>query len=170
MYWSGLLSCVILAPMGDTTYFGSPDEFDDARRVLFLHNLVRWGGDVKKSLDDVSVDPVVALRAYKADPVFKAAWDEAIEASNILIEHTAIRRAGYTTRTVMDPNGNPVEVEDKPSDKLVQVMLKARKPEVYSERIQVTGKDGGPLQVRDQLIEQILELARAGVKDAETKG
>lgn len=141
--------------------------------MLFLHRLMNNGGDVKDALDDVSVTPVVALRAYKSDPKFKAAWDEAMEAATTLIEHTAIRRAGYTKRKVLDMNGNEVEVEDKPSDKMVQTMLKARKPDVYSDKIRVTGGDGGPLQVRDQLIEQILALAgkATGVKDEpESKG
>lgn len=141
------------------SYFGTPADFSDAQRVLFLHSLSTNGGDVKAALDDVSVSLVIAHRAYNADPLFKAAWDEVMEASTWMLEHTALRRASYTTRKAMDQQGNLVDVEDKPSDRMVQTLLKARRPEVYSERMQVTGKDGGPLQVRDQLIESILALA-----------
>lgn len=148
-------------------YFSDHSEFTGAQRILFLHRLVTNGGDIKEALDDVSVNPVVALRAYRADQQFKEAWDEAMEAATLLVEHTALRRASYTKRKVMNQAGEEVEVEDKPSDRMVQTILKARKPEVYSDKLQVTGKDGGPVQVRDALIEQILTMlaAKEGNKD-----
>lgn len=146
------------------SYFGSPDDFTEAQRVLFLYRLSTNGGDVKEALDDVSVSPVVAMRAYKASPEFKAAWDEAIEASNLVLESTALRRASYTKRTVQSPTGEVIEVEDKPSDKMVTTLLKARKPEVYSDKLRLADADGGSLVGRrDALIEEILGLAKAGV-------
>jgi hypothetical protein len=160
------------------SYFGSPDDFSEAQRVLFLYRLAHNGGDVKEALDDVQVSPVVAMRAYKASPEFKAAWDEAIEASNLVLESTALRRASYTKRMVTDQSGNQVEVEDKPSDKMVTTLLKARKPEVYSDKIRLADADGGSLVGRrDALIEEILAMAKAGVavltgskKDGGTNG
>jgi len=168
--FAGRPGCVMLPgmPGPDATvidYFADAAEFTEAQRILFLHRLVNNGGDIKDALDDVSVSPVVALRAYNASPQFKAAWDEAMNAATVLIEHTALRRASYTKRKVLDQSGVEVEIEDKPADRMVQMMLKARKPDVYSDKLQVTGKDGGPLQVRDALIEQILALV-AGTKDA----
>lgn len=132
--------------------------------MLFLYQLANNGGDVKEALDDVQVSPVVALRAYKASPEFKQAWDEALEASNLVLESTGLRRASYTTRKVMDQNGNQVDVEDKPSDKMVLALLKARKPEVYSDKLRLADADGGSLVGRrDALIEEILAMAKAGV-------
>jgi len=146
-------------------YFGGPEEFSGAQRVLFLYRLSINGGDVKDALDDVGVSPVVAMRAYKAAPEFKAAWDEAVEASNLVLESTALRRASYTRRKTVDQNGNEIEVEDRPSDRMVLGLLKARKPDVYSDRLRLADADGNSLNGRrDALIEEILGIAKAGVE------
>lgn len=148
---------------------GDPRWFSEGDRALFLHELQHNGGDVKEALDAVRVSPLVALRAYKSDPAFKAQWDEAIEAANFVLEHHAVKRATKgNVRTTIDNQGNQIEVEDRPSDKMLTTLLKARNPSVYSEKMQITGADGGPVQVRDALIGSILELmAKKGDKDAD---
>lgn len=157
---SGVLS---FAPMEPT-----PDDFGPAQRVLFIDRLSRTG-DVKEALDNVSVSPLAALRAYKDDPAFKAQWDEAMEAATLLLEAHAIKRGtkGHERKT-LDNAGNLVTVESPPSDKLLIAALKARKPDMYSDKVRVTGADGGPLEVRDRLIESILLMSQ-GVPNAEAK-
>lgn len=153
--------------------YGDPRWFTDGDRALFLHELQHNGGDVKAALDAVNISPLVALRAYKSDPKFKAEWDESVEAASMLLEHHAIKRSTQgNQRTALNDKGEEVEITDKPSDKLLVTLLKARKPDVYSEKVRLADANGQPLQTRDGLIEAILLLAQGKGKsdDKETTG
>ena len=44
--------------------------------------------------------------------------------------------------------GEPIGTELVYSDSLMAVLLKGAKPDIYKERYEHTGKDGGPLQVQ----------------------
>ena len=68
----------------------------------------------------------------KTDPDYKAAFDEARLMAADVLESEAVRRA--------------MAVEDA-SDGLLTFLLRGNKPDVYKERYEHTGKDGGPIQV-----------------------
>jgi len=65
-----------------------------------------------------------------ADPEFAAAWDDAEQEGVDALELAARERA----------------IEG--SDKLMEILLKAHRPEKYVDRLkaELTGKDGGPIQ------------------------
>lgn len=69
-------------------------------------------------------------RWRKDDPVFAEAFAEAEELATQSLEEEALRRARSS------------------SDTLLIFMLKAKRPEVYKDRVynEHTGKDGGPIQ------------------------
>lgn len=69
----------------------------------------------------------------KTDPDYTEAFAEARAMAADLLEAEAVRRG----------LGTP----DQHSDTLLIFLLKGAKPDVYKERYEHTGKDGGPIQV-----------------------
>lgn len=65
----------------------------------------------------------------KEDPAFAAQWEEAQESAIDALERAAFERA----KNISDP--------------LIQFLLKAHRPRVYKDRVEVTGADGQPLIV-----------------------
>jgi hypothetical protein len=95
-----------------------------------------------------------------SDPAFAAEWDQAVDEGIDVLEQEAKRRAveGVSKpivqggRIVTDADGNALVVREY-SDKLLEMLLKAKKPDVYRDnaRIEHTGKDGGPIETRNDL-------------------
>lgn len=84
----------------------------------------------------------------KTDPDYKDAFAEAREQAGDALEAEAVRRAKDGCERLVYHNGQPVGVELVYSDSLLTTLLKGIKPDVYKERFEHTGKDGGPLQVQ----------------------
>lgn len=123
--------------------------------------------------------------ALTAAKQFAAAWDDAIEEALDTLEAEARRRAlnglprkKFTGKgeAVIDPATGKQYVEHEYSDALMQFLLRVRR---YGEKkhVEVTGKDGAPIQVED--IEQVRArrwaqvspaLARVLVPSDETTG
>lgn len=80
-----------------------------------------------------------------ADPEFEAAWHKAYDEFTHTLEAKAERMAAEAT---------PM------SATMLIFMLKARKPNVYREsiRAELTGKDGGPIEVRHNILREVMEL------------
>jgi len=118
------------------------------------------------------------MHQFKADEKnanFSAEWDNAIEEGVDRLEAEAHRRAFVGVNepviyqgkmsTVTDNAGTerPLTVK-KYSDQLTVVLLKAHRKEKYSERQELTGKDGGPIEHKHSLGDILNEL------DGTTKG
>lgn len=116
----------------------------------------------KKVLDALAKVGVITYAARKAgvarqtvydwcaaDPDFKVAFDEALVASTELLETEAYRRAHDGVLKPVFQGGERVGSIREFSDTLLIFLLKARRPDVYRERVdlrqQLTGPDGGPL-------------------------
>jgi hypothetical protein len=89
-------------------------------------------------------------RFYKLrheDEAFAAAWLEAYEQGTQTIEQEAYRRAvdGYD-ETTTDGDGNVLRVVRRYDSALLQILLKARRPDVYRDRLEVEG--GQPVEIR----------------------
>jgi len=69
-------------------------------------------------------------RWLKADPAYAAAYKLARAIAGDMLEAEAYRRAFAG------------------SDTLIIFLLKAHKPELYRERLEQTGKDGGPITIQ----------------------
>lgn len=89
------------------------------RKVVLLNTLVDTGGNVTKAARLLGMSRVNVWRWCQSDPVFKQLFDEAIEAGTDNLEERAYRRAMTE------------------SDRMIELLLKARRPEKYREAYKV---------------------------------
>ena len=94
----------------------------------------------------VEVDRTDHYRWIKRHADYRAAFEEAREQVNGLLEDEAFRRAHHGTMRPVTVAGQLVMVHEF-SDQLLMFLLKCRNPSVFGDfqRLQVTGKDGEPL-------------------------
>jgi hypothetical protein len=85
------------------------------------------------------------------DSEFAKAWDELVDRSTDLLEREAYRRAAVGVEEPVFYQGKKVGVVKRFSDTLLIVLLKARKPDMYRERVEHTGAGGGPVEHRMRL-------------------
>ena len=128
---------------------------------------------VQHACTAVGIDRSTAYRARHADEALAKAWDEAMEAGVDRAEQEAFRRGvvGFEEPVIdkgrlcyaheryldddgqeqwrmrLDANGQPIPLTvRKHSDPLLALVLKGRRKQVYAERTEITGADGGPLK------------------------
>jgi hypothetical protein len=114
----------------------------DVRKQAFLANL-RLLGNVSAAA--ALVEGLNRTTVYKhwlaEDPEFKEAFGEAIEESVDRLEQEARRRAHDGVREPVYQGGELVGHKQVYSDTLMVVLLKAHRPEKFSERHRVEGGD-----------------------------
>ena len=139
----------------------------------------------------VGIERSTAYRARAADEDFATAWDEAMEDGIDKAEQEAFKRAvvGFEEpvvdkgrlayryercvdeegaehyRPLLDDHGQPIPLTvRKHSDALMSLILKGRRKKVYSDRTEITGADGEPMQIdettRSARVAQLLALAK----------
>lgn len=103
------------------------------------------------------------------DPTYPERFAEAKRQASSALEDEAIRRAMHGTRRYkFRPNGEPVlhpetgqpYYENEYSDQLLIMLLRAADPARFSNKVQLAGHDGGPLQHHVQMIRQAIEEVR----------
>lgn len=140
----------------------TPFEFRRPWMKGFVAVLARTG-DVSSAARAAQINRFYVYEVKRTDAVFRQAWVEAEAVATDLMEQMAIRRATVgeeqvVTRTTrkFDVNNRLVEettVEERTqrrSDALLMFMLRARRPDIYRERVdhRVTGSDGeGPVEI-----------------------
>jgi hypothetical protein len=119
------------------------------------------------------------------DPEFAAAWSGALEEACDALEAEARRRAmegmpqKKFTRSgepILDPETGEQYVERVYSDQLLVFLLKGHRPERYRERIEHTGRNGGPIrtqqvpldltQLSDEELDDLERLVHKAASDA----
>lgn len=101
------------------------------------------------------------------DPEWKAAVTEAREIGADVYEDEAHRRAVTGVLRPIYQGGKLVGHERIYSDRMLELKLKAKKPGEYREKVEVMGKDGGPIQQEHTLSDEDLEhIARGSSKRA----
>jgi hypothetical protein len=127
---------------------------------------------VQHACDAVGIERSTAYRARHASEAFGKAWEEAMDAGVDRAEQEAYRRGvlGFhepvihqgqlqftyeryldeegkeAFRKVLDDNGQPVPLTvRKHSDPMLALILKGRRKQVYAERTELTGANGGPV-------------------------
>lgn len=147
---------------------------------------------ISHACDAAGIARSTAWRQYQDDEEFKAAWDDAMETAIDKAEQEAYRRAvdgwnepvidkgrlawAYERKVseegiesfspVLDANGQPVPLTiRKRSDSLLQFVLKGRRRNVYGDKQEITGANGGPVTVLDETkkaarIAALMELAK----------
>lgn len=105
-----------------------------------------------------------------ADAEFGAAWDAAIEQGTDILEDEARRRAYVGTDTPVTYQGEITATYKEYSDRLLELLLKARRPHVYRERqsVEHSGAVGVNVAVThmgvltDAQLDALAALGRAG--------
>lgn len=140
------------------------------QRARFIAHLASTANvTAAAALIGVSRTAVYEWRAANAD--FAALWDEAVEMATDALEAEARRRAlegvqepiVVMGRIAKDDDGNTLYVR-KYSDTLMQLLLRAHRPEKYRERTETkhVGPDGGAVQleaIRERISSRFARLA-----------
>lgn len=160
-----------------------PVEFTPERQRVFLEHLAMYP-TVADAAEAAGITPFQANRLRKSDPEFAREWDAAFDAGVNMLEREAVRRATLGVKEPVLYKGEVVTQVTKYSDSLLQFLLRAHKPEVYTERkiSELVGKDGGPVQTETKAVidassmtqeqREILRaalLAASGVMDDENR-
>lgn len=137
----------------------------------FLSAFVETGGIYTKACAAARIHPSVPYDAARGDASFAAAWEEARETATDLLEAEAFRRGveGITKpaisggKIVKDDEGRPVILREY-SDRMLELLLKANRPEKYRERIDVSGKVQHTMRTElDERIDSLLgQFDRSG--------
>lgn len=131
------------------------------KREEFLNELANVP-NVVRACRKVGISRKRMYEIYRGEPDFAKRWDEALKEGVESIEAEMHRRA-YEGFDVPTKHG-PMRAY---SDTLAIFLAKAHAPEKYREtsKLELTGKDGGPVQVDDATaaakITAILEAAKA---------
>lgn len=105
-----------------------------------------------------------AVYRWKPDPAFLVEYKEALSMGIDAIEDEATRRAFEGVKKPVFQQGKRVGYVQEFSDTLMIFLLKGRRPEIFKDRHELTGKDGGPIQttnvdLKDLTTEQLAALA-----------
>lgn len=88
------------------------------------------------------------MRDYKDSCIeFQDAYDDAINEAHDALEREARRRAVDGIEKGIYYQGALVAYEQQYSDTLLTTLLKAKRPDEFAERKQITGRNGAPLQI-----------------------
>lgn len=127
-------------------------------------------GNFSQACRTVKVDRNTVRAWLKADPAFRVRYDDAEEESTDGLEQIALDRGTIGAKRLVMYHGEPAYdprtgeplYDYIPSDRLLEMLLKARRPDKYRDngRLELTGAGGGPIQVEDarELLKARLEL------------
>ncbi|WP_151086856.1 hypothetical protein [Hymenobacter baengnokdamensis] len=101
-------------------------------RPAFLKSMKKLG-NVTRACTAAKIGRSTAYDMYEGDADFARDWDEALEEATDLLELEARRRAEKGVRTPIYQGGLLVGHKQMYSDGLMQVLLKANRPQKYKE-------------------------------------
>jgi hypothetical protein len=131
------------------------------REKKFL-NMLRQTCNVGESARAAGVGRSTAYEWRQTDPSFLAAWNEA-EADGVdLLEKEAWRRAVEGWDRPIIHKGRVTGTYKVYSDKLIELLLKAHRPERFKDRVanEHSGPDGAPIAVDDVSALNPVELSQ----------
>lgn len=103
-------------------------------------------GVVSRAAALAGVDRVTVHRRRKDDPDFNQACLDAMEEAADALEAEARRRAIAGTTEDIYHQGVVVGQKRVFSDSLLTLLLKGRRKQVFADRTELTGADGGPVK------------------------
>lgn len=117
-------------------------EWSPSAREKFLAEL-KATANVSRSSDAIGINRRTAYDWRRQHPDFAAEWDEAIEVAVDDLETEARRRAYAGVDEPVFYKGEECGVIRKYSDKLLELLLKAHRPDKYRESVkfEVSSKD-----------------------------
>jgi hypothetical protein len=114
-------------------------------KEVFLEAL-RELPNVRNACVRAGVNRTTAYDHQKSDPVFAAAWEEALTEGVESLEAEAMRRAYHGTEDIdLHENGTIKKIKINYSDSLLTTLLKAHNPGKYRDTVEVTNKPFVPL-------------------------
>lgn len=130
-------------------------------------------GQVSKACAAVGISRQTAYGWREDLPEFAEAWDKALKISTGVLEDEAVRRGHDGWDEPVFHQGVQCGTVRKFSDTMLIFTLKARDPAKYREnsRVELTGADGGPVQMDDKSasarLAQMMALAQARKDDSD---
>lgn len=106
------------------------------KKDIFLKSLAE-NGVVRYACEDADTTQVTAYAHRKTDPIFAAAWAEAVDGAVQRLEQEAFRRAADGVEEPVFYKGFECGKIRKYSDVLLMFLLKANRPEKYRDRFDV---------------------------------
>ena len=131
------------------------------KRARFLAILVETGGNVSASCRAVKIGRTAVYRWRHEDPVFAREMDAALELSTQTLEDEAIRRAHTGVVEPVYQKGQLVGHVRRYSDRLLEFLLRARRPEVYRET--APSSSAPPAPGNGRVIDQISRAEAAAM-------
>lgn len=125
--------------------------FDKRRREIFLRKLAQ-NGVVTDACDAANVSSKTVYSLADRNPVFRRQMEDARTKAIDRLEREAFRRAVDGVPDIVVSNGKVVRHKGKVlfrtvySDRLLAILLRAKKPQEYRDNIDVTS-DGKPINV-----------------------
>src|SRR5262245_54629185 len=119
------------------------------------------GACAKHAAAAAGVTRQAAYLYRKQDDEFAKAWAEAEEEGCDELEREARRRAVEGVPRPIFLDGQQVGVEIQYSDRLLEFLLKGRRREVFGDKTEVTGANGGPIETADITRPSAREVAKA---------
>lgn len=126
---------------------------------MFIRALCQTG-NVSAACKRAKIARTTAYEDRSADPLFAAAWDEALEIATEALELEARRRAHTGVLEPVFQGGALVGKVRRYSDTLLIFLLKAHKPEMYTDRQRV--QHSGHVDVSRLSDEELRALIAAG--------
>ena len=120
----------------------TPDK-QQAFLILYSHF-----GVISKSAQAVGVGYDTIARQLKSDPVFKKLFERAKIVAADTVEAEVFKRAVEGWEEPVWYQGEIVGHTLKKSDRMLELLAKGVRPDKFSEKMQLSGKGGGPLQLQ----------------------
>jgi hypothetical protein len=134
-----------------------PDEQE--QRAIFLKSLAKTA-NVSRSCVAAKLPRTLAYEWRNTDEVFAADWDKALEQGIDALEDEVTRRGKDGVLKPQFYKGNVCGHVREYSDTLLIFKLKGWRPDRYRERLEHTGRNGGPIETVDLgLIEAARRIA-----------
>ncbi len=174
--------------MGKTTRLLGFGPGNGSKRLLTKHgrlripeikrqviDVVAHGWSITRAGEKVDVSYITICNWRKKDKDFDAAIEAAYHQGTDRIEDEAYRRAVQGTQKPVFYQGEECAVVTEYSDSLLTTLLKGRRPEVYRDRLGISGPNGGPVETvdvtaRELLASRIAQLAARGTSGGGPEG
>lgn len=122
------------------------------KQAAFLTALVNCGGVRSKAAKAAKVARATYYRWLKVDPNFSGLYEDAMVQAGHLLEDAATQRCLDGVPKGIYFKGEKVATEVTYPESMHMFLLRGIFPEKYRERAEVTGKDGGPIESKIEVV------------------
>jgi len=120
----------------------------DRARARFIEQL-RQTANVSEAARSIDFSRQRMYDIRDSDEAFALEWDGAVQEAIDALEREAWRRAVEGTDKPVTYQGEITDTFKEYSDRMLELLLRAHRPEKYKERRELSGPDGGPIQFRE---------------------